>query len=549
MCCGNVNKSHVDNLDGHKYFDGRNAHILQGIRMRKISFLLRSLYLMVLAILGLIHCSFSQWSTSPYTQDALWVCPGFSSRIVTYPDGSSIIIGIGDNNEIWMQKLDPYGYKQWLPWVDVFPSISGLRYFLPDDDGGIYAIIGTQAQRVDKNGNLHWGENGKKIIPSGSLTKAITDGKNGFIGIYNYFDSLQRIIVFRYDSSGTKLWEKQIDSSSIQGSISGDITCRLGNKTLLFTTKAEYKISDLNGQINSIDSTYLSSFFFIQETDTTAYNVQLLSYNPDSSGWFILNERIVKLNTNWDTVWTIVIEIREEPADYLGLNEYFFSDALGGLFNFSSYYDTANVPSTRIRRISQDGYIGSERGYLIQGIAGRNFFHTKGKLGFMDDFMQAQLVDTSGKKLWPDTFKVIVDNSNSYFEEIKTDNNGGAVISFWTVAGGIKVQHTGRVGKVGVLTKINSRDRSIAEDYTLYQNYPNPFNTSTTIKFSIPKPTDVVLTIYDALGKELERPICENLSSGIYQIRWDANNYASGVYFYSIRFGSTVKINKMLLIK
>ncbi len=195
----------------------------------------------------LITMASSQWSTSPYTQDALWACPGFYSNIVTYPDGSSIIIGIGDNNEIWMQKLDPNGYKQWVPWISVFPSISGLRTFLPDDAGGIYAIIGTQAQRVDKNGNLCWGADGKQIISTGSLTKAITDGKNGFIALFNHFDSLQRATIFRYDSAGTKLWEREIDTGAVQNSFYGDIIGRLGEKTLIYSSKSGYKFIDNTG--------------------------------------------------------------------------------------------------------------------------------------------------------------------------------------------------------------------------------------------------------------------------------------------------------------
>lgn len=497
----------------------------------------------------LTSSAISQWSTLPYTQNALWVCPGFNSDIVTYPDGSSIIIGIGDNNEIWMQKLDANGYKQWLPYVTVFPAMNNaLRYFLPDDDGGIYAIIGSKAQRIDKNGFLRWGENGKQIIPLGSLTKAITDGKNGFIGVYNYLDSLQRVMVFRYDSSGTKIWEKQIDSSITQGSISGNITGRLGNKTLLFTTRGDYKTLDLNGHINSIDSSFLTSFFFLKETDTSAYNIQLLSYNLDFSGWAIINEKIIKLNTNWDTVWTTNIQIKEEPAKYLGLNQYFSSDGFGGLFNFSSYYDSTDMPSTRIRRIIKSGYIDSERGYLIKGLAGRNFFNNEGKLGFVDDFMQIQIIDTVGNKLWPDTFKVIIDNTNSYFENVEGDNNGGAIISFWTVAGGIKVQHTGRVGKVGVITKVlNHID--IIKNYNLFQNYPNPFNPTTRIEFQLPVKSDVSLKIYDLLGREVTILVNERQETGTYSMSWNASQFSSGIYFAVMRAGSFTATKKLILMK
>ena len=84
----------------------------------------------------------AQWSTSNMTNQALFACPGFYSEIVTFKDGSSIIIGLGDANETWMQKLDPNGYRQWLPWISVFPATAGTRHFIPDNNGGIYAVIG-----------------------------------------------------------------------------------------------------------------------------------------------------------------------------------------------------------------------------------------------------------------------------------------------------------------------------------------------------------------------------------------------------------------------
>ena len=41
-------------------------------------------------------------------------------------------------------------------------------------------------------------------------------------------------------------------------------------------------------------------------------------------------------------------------------------------------------------------------------------------------------------------------------------------------------------------------------DYILYQNYPNPFNPSTTIQFTIPVKSKVVINVYDILGNELQ---------------------------------------------
>jgi hypothetical protein len=93
--------------------------------------------------------------------------------------------------------------------------------------------------------------------------------------------------------------------------------------------------------------------------------------------------------------------------------------------------------------------------------------------------------------------------------------------------------------------------------FKLNQNYPNPFNPETEIGFHIPKSSFVNIIIYDALGKEIETLLNENLAPGIYNVKWNASNYPSGVYFYKITAGDASTIlstgftetKKMVLIK
>ena len=87
------------------------------------------------------------------------------------------------------------------------------------------------------------------------------------------------------------------------------------------------------------------------------------------------------------------------------------------------------------------------------------------------------------------------------------------------------------------------------DDFKLYQNYPNPFNNSTNIVFEIPEKTNVKLSIYDALGRELENLINQELSIGKYSIRFEAKNYPSGVYFYKLETEKFKSLMKMILLK
>ncbi len=90
----------------------------------------------------------------------------------------------------------------------------------------------------------------------------------------------------------------------------------------------------------------------------------------------------------------------------------------------------------------------------------------------------------------------------------------------------------------------------------LEQNYPNPFNPSTTIKYSIPaslNPSEggtlVQLKVYDILSREVAVLVNEKQKPGNYEVKWNADNLPSGVYFYQIKAGSFVQTKKMILLR
>jgi aryl-phospho-beta-D-glucosidase BglC (GH1 family) len=85
--------------------------------------------------------------------------------------------------------------------------------------------------------------------------------------------------------------------------------------------------------------------------------------------------------------------------------------------------------------------------------------------------------------------------------------------------------------------------------YDLQQNYPNPFNPLTTIKFSIPKSSNVEIKVYDMLGKEILKILNEYKEPGNYFINFDASSLPSSVYFYKLQAGSFMETKKMILIK
>ncbi len=85
--------------------------------------------------------------------------------------------------------------------------------------------------------------------------------------------------------------------------------------------------------------------------------------------------------------------------------------------------------------------------------------------------------------------------------------------------------------------------------FSLSQNYPNPFNPNTTIDFSLPERAMVSLKVYDMLGREVATLLDEMKDAGAHQVRFNAGTLSSGVYYYTLRYGSVSQTKKMILAK
>ena len=90
----------------------------------------------------------------------------------------------------------------------------------------------------------------------------------------------------------------------------------------------------------------------------------------------------------------------------------------------------------------------------------------------------------------------------------------------------------------------------IPTKYSLYNNYPNPFNPTTTIRFDIPERTTVELAVFNILGQKVKTLIAnETRNPGRYEISFNGNYLASGVYIYRLTTQNYSQSRKMLLIK
>jgi hypothetical protein len=90
--------------------------------------------------------------------------------------------------------------------------------------------------------------------------------------------------------------------------------------------------------------------------------------------------------------------------------------------------------------------------------------------------------------------------------------------------------------------------------FSLASSYPNPIQLSaapplTTISFSLPRPEEVTLKIFDLAGREIATLINAKKEAGAHQIRFDASHLASGIYFYKLTTGNLSATKKLLVVR
>ncbi len=103
-------------------------------------------------------------------------------------------------------------------------------------------------------------------------------------------------------------------------------------------------------------------------------------------------------------------------------------------------------------------------------------------------------------------------------------------------------------GKFEYSKIIEAEINAIAE-FALEQNYPNPFNPSTSIRYQVSGITQVVLKVYDLLGREITTLVNELKPAGFYEVTFDASALSSGIYMYKLQAGSFSQTKKLILMR
>jgi len=215
----------------------------------------------------------------------------------------------------------------------------------------------------------------------------------------------------------------------------------------------------------------------------------------------------------------------------------------------------------------------TDNGLILKSIDNGNTWHEKYKSSGKN-FKSISFIDD--KKGWTvGNYGIIIstlDGGETWVEEISpTSLDLNKVYNYekflWIIGqNGAILQRD-----ISNLVSVEIPNKTVPKSIILSQNYPNPFNPTTTINYSIPNSSvilseaknlkdfsseapqndnvNVVLRVFDILGREVATLVNQNQKPGYYKLEFDASKLTSGVYFYQLNAGDFIESKKMLLLK
>jgi hypothetical protein len=203
-------------------------------------------------------------------------------------------------------------------------------------------------------------------------------------------------------------------------------------------------------------------------------------------------------------------------------------------------------------------YIGTQKYYTNDSVYGFCISSNNGNSWVMTSLFKRSIntIATSGNNVIAGTIDsgiyVSTNNGQDWFKKNEgfpslTSINSLYIFNNYIYAG---CPYLWRRPLSELITGVNNINSEIPSSFSLLQNYPNPFNPTTNIKYQITNNKYISLKIFDILGKEVTTLVNEKQVAGTYEVSFDASNFSSGIYFYSLFVdGIRIDTKRMVLIK
>lgn len=274
----------------------------------------------------------------------------------------------------------------------------------------------------------------------------------------------------------------------------------------------------------NVGSTDLSYYIYAENEDAVTFSparAEYEFYSISITGDLVINEFMAdNENTiaDQDGEYDDWIEFFNNSNEDINLAGYYLSDDGGEV-------DKWPFPDTSI----------SSGSYLIvwaDDDEDQNGLHTNFKLS------------ASGEQIIISDSNLIIKDSYGFLEQKEDTSTGrfeNGIGDFMEMLPTFESQNT------HLLTQIEEVENSDNPTFKLKQNYPNPFDQRTTIEFSLEEDAKVSLNIYNFNGSLIKTLVSTYLPEGEHSYSWNAENMASGLYFYSIDVDGYTGMKKMII--
>ncbi len=432
--------------------------------------------------------------------------------------GRTYSFGTG-NKDMYIVKLDAGGALQWSRTVGGTANEDAWS-IIQTTDGG-YVVAGNTNSfgaglsdmfivRLDSSGTYQWCRTiGGTADENASSVKQTTNGGYIVAGSTNSFGvGLNDIFIVKLDGNGTLLWSKTVGGTNSDGA--GSIILNTDGGYTVAGVTASFSAGDYDFYIVKLDTsgTILWSKT-VGGTGTDGVNsiIQTTDGGFAAAGWETsfgtgnVDMYIVKLDASGTFQWSRTIMEGSVYSD----QALSIIQTTGGGLAVAGYYQ----------------FVPQNSDFFIAKLDGTG--NTCGNTS-----SPSPALSTGGTTTSPTP--TVIFPAPTVTLPPSSSGTGGTVTTFCLVG-------------------IQPISTEIPNQFSLSQNYPNPFNPTTKIRFSLPKNSFVKIVVFDALGKEVQTLVNEQINPGTYSVDWDGANYPSGVYFYKIIAGGFSETKKLMLIK
>ena len=416
--------------------------------------------------------------------------------------------------------------------------------------------------KTDENGNELWNKTYSRSNFDFGVSVYETSDAGLIITGLTLSDNFD-IYLIRTDVNGDTLWTKAIDNSFneqggsvIQTDDGGFLitgmggTSDFGNKLILFKTDENGNVlwnNYIGGEIgnsgNSLQQTSDGGFIITGYKATGNGSCDLYLVKADAYGDTLWTKGFCETGTNVSCFGKDVKQTSDDGFIIAGTVEYdagecniylIRTDEFGETLWIKNLGDITDCGAESIQQTNDGGFIISGWRHEI-GLPNPNIYILK--------------TDSLGDSLWSRSYGGTL---NDVAYDLVEDSSGDFIITGFTDSTPSQGGCSSFLLKLGYET---NTDNIINSSNFSAINYPNPFNPSTTINFSIPKESNVELSIFNIKGQKVKNLVTNNFEKGNHSVVWlgkdeSGKHVSSGVYLYKLNVnGKTEAVKKCLLSK